>query len=130
MARCVAETRALTHAAKALRDALERGDTPAVKRLVEEQEVRVWRLGRLMRGEGVEGGEAAPGEGDAAITEIGARDELMGEMAELAEVSRQNAVLVTDGLRTVQGLLRILTGRAGDYRGHAPGAAHTFSRKA
>lgn len=136
MAQCVAETRALTSTAEAMRAALEEGDTDRLRQLVEAQETGIWRLGRLMKGEQVAGAES-PEDLDAvlAAAEAGADDAclracLAREMEGLARVSRQNAVLLKDGLSMVRGLIAILTGRYDDYGGRALGRASAFSRRA
>ncbi|MCL6594658.1 MAG: flagellar protein FlgN [Firmicutes bacterium] len=135
VALCLGEARALTRTARAMQSALVAGDAEAVRELVEEQEVAIWRLGRLLQGEDVEGARApeefspeAAGADEEAYRER-VRQAWLGEMAALAEVSRQNAVLVRDGLVTVAGLLRILTGGADDYGG-AVGGPRLFSRRA
>jgi hypothetical protein len=139
VALCLGEARALTRTAEAMRSALERGDTEAVRVLVEAQEIGIWRLGRLMQGESVEGASVPDDlsfalDDDADVEDAGRegmRQAWLGEMAHLAEVSRQNAVLVRDGLRTVQGMLRILTGRAGEYGGATgPARPRVFNRRA
>jgi hypothetical protein len=135
VALCLGEARALTRTARAMQSALVAGDAEAVRALVEEQEVAIWRLGRLLQGEDVEGAqapeefspEAAAGDEDAYRERV--RQAWLGEMAALAEVSRQNAVLVRDGLVTVAGLLRILTGGADDYGG-GEGGPRLFNRRA
>lgn len=136
LARCLNETRSLTRTAEAMRVALENGDAKTVGALVEAQEVGIWRLGRLMQGEDVEC--AIPLDSEtreilASSCELDRPDATrqiwMTEMARLADVCRQNAVLVRDGLVMVQGLLRILTGRSGEYGGGASGPI-AFSRRA
>ncbi len=133
LARCVGETRALTRTAQAMRDALEAGDTQELSSLVAVQEMGIWRLGQLMKGESVEGVDEPPDDLlEAART--GADDDLRQslrlEMQSLADVSGQNAVLLKDGLMIVRGLLAILTGRFGEYGGGPGGPSGVFSRRA
>lgn len=136
MARCIGETRALTHNAEAMRDALEAGDTARLASLVESQEMGIWRLGQLLKGQSPdEGGRSEPGDlasaaQAAADDEEGLRQTLSREMRALADVSRQNAVLLRDGLTMVRGLLAILTGQYRNYGGDATGPASAFSRRA
>ena len=136
VAYCLSETRSLTRTAEAMRTALENGDTEKVSALVEAQELGIWRLGRLLQGEEIDDVEAA----DMGLAELGegaseadrsdaVRRAWLGEMARLAEVSRQNAVLVRDGLVMVQGMLGILTGQGGDY-GRRGGGPVAFSGRA
>lgn len=135
VALCVGEARALTHTAEAMRAALEAGDTKRLNSLVEVQEMGIWRLGRLMKGESVDGAESPDDlreavEAAAAGEDEPLRESLTREMRNLADVSRQNAVLLKDGLQMVRGLLAILTGQYGEYGGGPKGPTTVFSRRA
>lgn len=136
VALCVGEARALARTAEQMRAALESGDARRLNSLVEVQEIGIWRLGRLMKGEGVDGDETPPDDLREALAAAAAgedeplRQSLAREMRNLADVSRQNAVLLKDGLQTVRGLLAILTGQYGEYGGGPKGPTTVFSRRA
>lgn len=135
---CLAEVRSLRETAEALHGALVSGNSAGVRVLADAQELRIWRIGRLLNAPEEESdgpgqdGAAGIGEGQVLWDRAEVEEALQQELYGLADLSRVNARLLEDGITVSRTLLRMLTGTeepmrtvwdAGDSR------ARVFSRQ-
>ena len=136
LAQCLTEVKALRRTSEALHTALTLGDTAGVQSLAEAQEIRIWRIGRILSLPETEGvplqEDEAEGEPDP-LKRDQVEEALRSEMYTLADVSRVNARLLEDGIKMSRALLQMLSGAAeesGNVWRQEDSRARVFSRRA
>lgn len=130
---CLTEVKSLCQTAEALHSALAQGDTEGVRQLSMAQEMSIFRVGRLLDPAAPAPGPrlGLPGQGACKEASPAVTADLREELGRLAEISKSNARLLEDGIRTSRTLLRMLTGQpaARTQWTAEDGRARLFSRQ-